>query len=91
MYFTWFQHLLYLNFQVKTLLLDWCTAQVIYKLPPQVQHIVLHQVSQSSEYTESTSSGDTTSLKKDIEKIGDLVNAVSTAGGFLVLTLGFAF
>ena len=30
-------------------------------------------------------------VKKDIEKIGDLVNAVSTVGRFLVLSVGFAF
>ena len=40
----------------------------------------------------STASGDfTTSGKEDVEKMGDLVNAISTAGGFLAFTVGFAF
>ena len=40
----------------------------------------------------STAAGDfTTSGKKDVEKMGEFVNAVSTAGGFFVFTVGFAF
>ena len=40
----------------------------------------------------STASGDfTSSGKKDVEKIGDLVNAISTAGGVLCFTIGFTF
>ena len=40
----------------------------------------------------STAAGDfTTSGKEDVEKMGEFVNAVSTAGGFFVFTVGFAF
>ena len=41
-----------------------------------------------------TSSGtvdDINDAKKDTEALGDLVNAVSTSGGVLVLSVGFAF
>ena len=35
--------------------------------------------------------GDIAKAKKDAEALGDLVNAVSTSGGLLVLSVGFAF
>jgi len=41
--------------------------------------------------TSSGTVGDIAKAKKDAEALGDLVNAVSTSGGFLVLSVGFAF
>ena len=50
-------------------------------------------VSTKSEATVTSSGtvGDISEAKKDAEAIGDLVNAISTAGGFLVMSVGFAF
>ena len=41
--------------------------------------------------TSSGSVGDVNKAKKDAEEIGNLVNAFSTSGGFLVLSVGLAF
>ena len=53
-------------------------------------------LSQTSEATLTSSSGtvsasESASFKKDAEKLGDLINAVSASSGFAVLTIGFAF
>ena len=53
-------------------------------------------LSQTSEATLTSSTGTVTAaesakFKKDAEKLGDLINAVSASSGFAVLTIGFAF
>ena len=53
-------------------------------------------LSQTSEATLTSSTGTITAaesakFKKDAEKLGDLINAVSASSGFAVLTIGFAF
>ena len=53
-------------------------------------------LSQTSEATLTNSTGTVTAaesakFKKDAEKIGDLINAISASSGFAVLTIGFAF
>jgi hypothetical protein len=53
-------------------------------------------LSQTSEATLTDSTGTATAaesaaFKKDAEKIGELVNAISASSGFAVLTIGFAF
>ena len=53
-------------------------------------------LSQTSEATLTSSTGTVTAaesakFKKDAEKIGDLINAISASSGFAVLTIGFAF
>ena len=53
-------------------------------------------LSQTSEATLTSSTGTVTAeesakFKKDAEKLGDLINAVSASSGFTVLTIGFAF
>ena len=49
-----------------------------------------------SEATLTSSTGTVTAtesaqFKKDAEKLGDLINAISASSGFAVLTVGFAF
>ena len=39
----------------------------------------------------SSSGGGVSAAKADVEKIGDVVNVVSAAAGFVVFTIGFAF
>ena len=41
--------------------------------------------------TSSGSVGDINKAKKDAEELGNLINALSTSGGFLVMSVGFAF
>ena len=41
--------------------------------------------------TSSGSVGDINKAKKDAEELGNLINAFSTSGGFLVMSVGFAF
>jgi len=41
--------------------------------------------------TSSGSVGDINKAKKDAEELGNLVNAISTSGGLLVMSVGFAF
>ena len=53
-------------------------------------------LSQTSEATLTSSTGTVTAaesakFKKDAEKLGDLINAVSASSGFAVLTIGLAF
>ena len=53
-------------------------------------------LSQTSEATLTSSTGTVTAaesakFKKDAEKLGDLINAISASSGFAVLTIGFAF
>jgi len=50
-------------------------------------------VSSKSEATVTSSGtvGDINKAKKDAEEIGNLINAVSTSGGLLVMSVGFAF
>ena len=53
-------------------------------------------LSQTSEATLTSSTGTVTGeesakFKKDAEKLGDLINAVSASSGFAVLTIGLAF
>ena len=53
-------------------------------------------LSESSEATLTNTTGTVTAaesakFKKDAEKIGDFINAVSASSGFAVLTIGFAF
>ena len=53
-------------------------------------------LSQTSEATLTSSTGTVSAtssaqFKKDAEKIGDLINAISASSGFAVLTIGFAF
>jgi hypothetical protein len=53
-------------------------------------------LSQTSEATLTSSTGTITAaesakFKKDAEKLGDLINAVSASSGFAVLTIGLAF
>ncbi len=53
-------------------------------------------LSQTSEATLTSSTGtvsvtESAQFKKDAEKIGDLINAISASSGFAVLTIGFAF
>jgi len=53
-------------------------------------------LSQTSEATLTSTTGTATAaesaaFKKDAEKIGELVNAISASSGFAVLTIGFAF
>ena len=51
---------------------------------------------QTSEATLTSSTGtvsaaESAAFKKDAEKIGELINAISASSGFAVLTIGFAF
>ena len=50
-------------------------------------------VSSKSEATVTSSGtvGDINKAKKDAEEIGNLINAISTSGGLLVMSVGFAF
>ena len=53
-------------------------------------------LSESSEATSTNTSGtisatESAKFKKDAEKLGDLINAISASSGFAVLTIGFAF
>ena len=53
-------------------------------------------LSQTSEATLTSSTGtvsaaESAAFKKDAEKIGELINAISASSGFAVLTIGFAF
>ena len=58
--------------------------------------LVSSALSQTSEATLTSSTGTVTAaesakFKKDAEKLGDLINAVSASSGFAVLTIGLAF
>ena len=50
-------------------------------------------VSSKSEATVTSAGtvGDINKAKKDAEEIGNLINAISTSGGLLVMSVGFAF
>ncbi len=52
-----------------------------------------NSVSSKSEATVTSSGtvGDINKAKKDAEEIGNLINAISTSGGLLVMSVGFAF